>query len=166
MHIHQRFHRSKYFLTQLRMYICQRYMLCRYHRITKIVSARGDAQVASDQNLERTRVSDEETNCILSQFGMRNSWLARLCWQKHGTKGVAEHALQLKSIQHRHGSKSYDKFSYKIAHLIPRAINSILALVSDQRIIKPCIPCVPSVTLLAWIVLIALAIFPWIIVFR
>jgi len=51
--------------------------------------------------------------------------------------------------------------SYKIAHLIPRAINSILALASDQRIIKPCIPCVPSsVTLLAWIVLIALAIFP------
>jgi len=43
------------------------------HRITKIVSAPGDAQVASDQNLERTRVSDEETNCILSQFGMRNS---------------------------------------------------------------------------------------------
>jgi len=80
------------------------------HRITKILRAHGDTQVASDQNLERTRVSSEETNCILSKFGMCNSWLARLCWQKHGTKGVAEHALQLKSIQHRHGSKSYDKF--------------------------------------------------------
>ena len=109
------------------------------HRITKILRAHGDAQVASDQNLERTRVSSEETNCILSQFGMRNSWLARLCWQKHGTKGVAEHALQLKSIQHRHGSKSYDKFSYKIAHLIPRAINSQTRLQSADHQAMHCL---------------------------
>jgi len=56
------------------------------------------------------------------------------------------------------------KLSYKISYLIPRAINSQTRL--SQRIVKPCIACVPSsVTLLAWIVFIALAMFPWITVF-
>ena len=65
-------------------------------------------------------------------------------------------------------SKSLQFVSYKkIALLISHAIISIHRPASNQRIIKPCIPCVPSsVTLLACIVLIALAMFPWIIVFQ
>ena len=123
-----------------------------------------DQNLRSTKNISEGNLSGQTTSC-------EKTWhvpcTARLPDQIQGAT-ILLSMLPIYPAWSQDLSKSLQFVSYKkIALIISHAIISIHRPASNQRIIKPCIPCVPSsVTLLACIVLIALAMFPWIIVFQ